>query len=233
MSYEDDRGRYYDDYDRGRYEDDRGRYEDDRGHYDYDDRGRYDYHERFRPPQYDQVGAHGGHGHRKCCPHVVDPLGFVALLAAIPVVTFFLNMQITMFIGKKKRKRKKRQVFRSELKSFMVDYAENEFLLEKGKKNFFRTMEKIFHLWTHFSPPVGTCCFSLFAKIGKVCFFGPTVTMFFQSKCPQMVKEKKSVSIWPSPSEHCLKKRHDSSIEQTQEDLRLFGLDDPTQIPKP
>ena len=50
------------------------------------------------------IAPSGGY-HDPCCPHVVDPIALLAFLAAIPLVTFFLNQQIIMFIGKKKRKR--------------------------------------------------------------------------------------------------------------------------------
>lgn len=116
--------RYYYDYD------DRGRYSDRRysrdPYYDYDYYNNNDYnyspknnraHVAKKSPQSSVrrakgswdvrdmfIAPSGGH-HNKCCPHVVDPLAFLAFLAAIPVVTFFLNMQITMFIGKRKRKR--------------------------------------------------------------------------------------------------------------------------------
>ena len=41
----------------------------------------------------------------KCCPIVVDPLTFTALLGAIAAATAFLNTLITMNITKRRRKR--------------------------------------------------------------------------------------------------------------------------------
>ena len=42
----------------------------------------------------------------KCCPIVVDPLTFTALLGGIAAATFFLNTLITMNITKKRRRRR-------------------------------------------------------------------------------------------------------------------------------
>ncbi len=52
-------------------------------------------------------GYGGGYGHvrHECCPLVVDPLTVAALLSFIAGGTAFLNVQITMILGRKRRKR--------------------------------------------------------------------------------------------------------------------------------
>ena len=53
----------------------------------------------------DQAIAASGGG--DCCPHVVDPLLFTSVLAAVPIVTFFIRQAITMNImGRRKRSSK-------------------------------------------------------------------------------------------------------------------------------
>ncbi len=52
--------------------------------------------------------GHGGYGHKKleCCELVVDPLTFASLLAGILGGTAFLNVVITMVLGRKRRRRR-------------------------------------------------------------------------------------------------------------------------------
>ena len=121
MSY---RHSYYNDYyDRDPYIDRNRRYRyDSPAYYDYNDYGSsFNYAKNPgpapSPPKISErqsgswdirdmfIAPSGGHS-QKCCPHVVDPLGFLAFLAAIPIATFFLNNQIVMFLGKKKKKRR-------------------------------------------------------------------------------------------------------------------------------
>ncbi len=47
----------------------------------------------------------GGGGYHECCELVADPLTFLMLLLAIGGATFFLNIQITMILGRKRRRR--------------------------------------------------------------------------------------------------------------------------------
>ncbi len=46
-----------------------------------------------------------GHVRHECCPLVVDPLTVAALLSFIAGGAAFLNVQITMILGRKRRKR--------------------------------------------------------------------------------------------------------------------------------
>ena len=56
---------------------------------------------------YDVYGAHSGHGH-DCCPLVVDPLTWFALLAFIAAAAYFLEVAVQMsMLGR----RKKRSIF--------------------------------------------------------------------------------------------------------------------------
>ena len=49
----------------------------------------------------------GGYGYGgQCCPLVVDPLSWLALLAGIAVATFLLQQAIVANIGKRKRRRR-------------------------------------------------------------------------------------------------------------------------------
>ncbi len=49
---------------------------------------------------------HFGGGEKKCCPLVVDPLTVVTLLVFIAAAAAFLNVAITMDIGRKRRRRR-------------------------------------------------------------------------------------------------------------------------------
>ena len=52
------------------------------------------------------VGSHSsGHGDQ-CCPPVVDPYTWLALIGGIALATFFLQMAIVNIIGKKRRRRR-------------------------------------------------------------------------------------------------------------------------------
>ena len=55
--------------------------------------------------------GHGGYGKKKleCCELVVDPLTFAALMAAIIGGTAFLNVVVTMVLGRKRRRRRRSQ----------------------------------------------------------------------------------------------------------------------------
>ncbi len=64
----------------------------------------------------DLVAAASGGG--DCCPHVVDPLLFTAALVAIPVAVFYLNQQITMNLGRKRRRKRNLQ---SEISSLCFE----------------------------------------------------------------------------------------------------------------
>lgn len=48
----------------------------------------------------------GHHGHLECCPLVVDPLTYIALVGGILAATFFSNQLITMNIMIRKRRRR-------------------------------------------------------------------------------------------------------------------------------
>ena len=79
--------------------------------------------------------GHGG----KCCPHVVDSRAFFGLLAAIPLVTFFLNMQIQANImapGKRKRRRKKRDLISMDKIQDLYNSTAEEWFQE-GNSSFF------------------------------------------------------------------------------------------------
>lgn len=106
--------------------DDDYHYRDNVDHHDYDDdrSRRYYGHEQ----RWDSQAAYS-HGYgKKCCPHVVDPVAFTALLAAIPLVTVFLNMQILDNIGRKRKRRRRRKretVARGQLSEFYLTTAES------------------------------------------------------------------------------------------------------------
>ena len=48
-------------------------------------------------------------GYGQCCPPVVDPYTWLALIGGIALATFFLQMAIVNIIGRKKRKRRRRR----------------------------------------------------------------------------------------------------------------------------
>ncbi len=89
--------------------------------YDYDDGGGYGggggANSRAHQPVHQAIERSGyghsghGHGHKylECCELVVDPLTFASLLASILGGTLFLNVQITMILGRKRRKRSYQQ----------------------------------------------------------------------------------------------------------------------------
>ena len=52
----------------------------------------------------DLAGAASGGGD-DCCAHVVSPLVFFAVLAALAIVTYFLRQAITMNLGRRRKKR--------------------------------------------------------------------------------------------------------------------------------
>jgi hypothetical protein len=86
------------------------------GDYDYVDRhgeggGGHDQVRRPPPrsegwPWGDMFISPSEHGGGDCCPHVVDPLALCLFLAGIAIVAFYLNMQITMNLGRKRRRRR-------------------------------------------------------------------------------------------------------------------------------
>ena len=56
------------------------------------------------------VGAYmSGHGVVECCPLVVKPLVLVALLGTLAAAVAFLNVLITMNIGRRRRRRRRRR----------------------------------------------------------------------------------------------------------------------------
>ena len=48
-----------------------------------------------------------GHGKVECCPLVVKPLVLLAILAALAAATAFLNVLITMNLGRRKRRKRR------------------------------------------------------------------------------------------------------------------------------
>ena len=79
--------------------------------YDYHDDG-YGHHGGggHGADKYGSYTGYGHHGHKKeCCPLVVKPLVFLALLGSLAAATAFLNVLITMNIGRKRRRRRRRK----------------------------------------------------------------------------------------------------------------------------
>ena len=52
----------------------------------------------------DLVAAASGGG--DCCPHVVDPLFYGAILAGIAAAVYFINIEITMNLRRRKRRKR-------------------------------------------------------------------------------------------------------------------------------
>ena len=50
------------------------------------------------------VAAASGGG--DCCPHVVDPLFYGAILAGIAAAVYFINIEITMNLRRRKRRKR-------------------------------------------------------------------------------------------------------------------------------
>ena len=88
--------------------------------YDYEDDG-YGKSGGYGHSEYGSFGY--GHKHKlQCCPLVVDPLTFTALLGAIAAATVFLNTLITMNImaaGRRKRTKRSKTGFKNQ--SFLQD----------------------------------------------------------------------------------------------------------------
>jgi hypothetical protein len=90
-------------------------YNDNYDYYD-DDKNNYQNDENYNSPAQpmlvssasDLVAAASGGG--DCCPHVVDPLLFAAILAGIAIIGFYLHQQITMNL-RKRRKRRQTNMF--------------------------------------------------------------------------------------------------------------------------
>ena len=74
----------------------------------------------------DQVAAFSSGG-GDCCPHVVDPIFYFAILAGIGVAVYYINEAITMNL--RRRKRRKRSV-RSEIDDQISD------VIYKGNSEF-------------------------------------------------------------------------------------------------
>ncbi len=79
----------------------------DRSGYGYDDGGGGGAKDRA-----DHYGGHSGYGHghghkKECCPLVIKPLVFLALLGSIAAATAFFNILITMNLGRKRRRRRR------------------------------------------------------------------------------------------------------------------------------
>ena len=71
----------------------------------------YDYHDPYgdhKPEKYGGSFDHYGHEKKECCPLVIKPLVFLALLGTLAAATAFLNVLITMNIGRKRRRRRRR-----------------------------------------------------------------------------------------------------------------------------
>ncbi len=56
-----------------------------------------------------EFGGYGGGHEKECCPLVVKPLVLVALLGSLAAATAFLNVLITMNIGRRRRRRRSLQ----------------------------------------------------------------------------------------------------------------------------
>merc|ERR1712045_615012 len=67
----------------------------------------------------DLLGAFSSGG-SDCCPPVVDPLTFIALLGFIAAATYFLQQQITMLLGRRRRKRS----YNERLQSYVMEGLE-------------------------------------------------------------------------------------------------------------
>lgn len=63
---------------------------------------------KYNSQQAGDTGSFSHHHHhkKKCCPLVVDPLTLAALLGFIAAATAFLRIQITMILGRRKRRRR-------------------------------------------------------------------------------------------------------------------------------
>ena len=69
--------------------------------------GYEDYHDVGYSSYHNDHGAYsggGGYGHSDCCPLVVDPLTYIALLSFLAIATYFLQQLIIMsMLSRKKR----------------------------------------------------------------------------------------------------------------------------------
>jgi|FrelakmetLWP11LW_1041352.scaffolds.fasta_scaffold14347_1 hypothetical protein len=74
----------------------------------------------------DLAGAASGDG-EPCCAHVVSPLVFFTVLAALAIVTYFLRQAITMNLGRRRRKRSS-DVQHSPTKNLLYVVAGNDCL---------------------------------------------------------------------------------------------------------
>ena len=70
--------------------------------------GHSSYNDGYHADHSDHYGSFSGHG-SGCCPLVVDPLSYAALIGGIALATYFFQIQITnsmlMMARKKRRKR--------------------------------------------------------------------------------------------------------------------------------
>ena len=58
----------------------------------------------FANVKLDQIGSYSSGYGDKCCPPVVDPYTWLALIGGIALATFFLQMAIVNIIGKRKKR---------------------------------------------------------------------------------------------------------------------------------
>ena len=72
-------------------------------------------------------GASSGYG-SDCCPPVVDPLTFMALLAFIAAATYFLQFSITMLLMMGRRKKRSLKSGRPEHSFDFIDLGTKIFL---------------------------------------------------------------------------------------------------------
>ena len=84
-------------------------------------------------------GHSGGYGHKlQCCPLVVDPLTFTALLGAIVAGTAFLNVLITMNImaaGRRKRSAAQNQKSSNTTSSGVTVWDMWQDIVHNGRKS--------------------------------------------------------------------------------------------------
>ena len=74
----------------------------------------------------ERFGSHSGYGHhhkKECCPLVIKPLVFLALLGSLAAATAFLNVLITMNLGRKRRRRRRSESSSAELGTERVPWT--------------------------------------------------------------------------------------------------------------
>lgn len=78
--------------------------------------------DRFDYASHDYGYGHGGYGHYKveCCPLVLDPLAFCALIGLLAAATLFLQNVIISVLGRRRRKRRKRSELNEEASNLVT-----------------------------------------------------------------------------------------------------------------